>query len=154
MNASRSKPEVLPPRAPSFTCRLDSPLKISATEESNGIASKLFKPAKFLRTQGRSSSPCFPYSDQCLPQWNMVEESFPLGAIPERLKCAQCTSLAREAWKLACCDQIVCGACKDNDLASIISSLITQAMRSCLRMRAQFVHSHLSRKTNAYLRQV
>lgn len=48
----------------------------------------------------------------------MSEEPFPLGAIPERLKCAICTALARDAWKLSCCDQVICGPCRESGFST------------------------------------
>lgn len=42
----------------------------------------------------------------------MIDIDFPLGTIPERLKCMYCSALAQDAWQLSCCDSTICGQCK------------------------------------------
>ncbi|BFZ56588.1 hypothetical protein PYCC9005_003635 [Savitreella phatthalungensis] len=51
------------------------------------------------------------------------QEPFPLGTIPERLKCARCENIARDAYKLSCCDDNLCGNCFNGLTATIACPL-------------------------------
>ncbi|ODQ53841.1 hypothetical protein SAICODRAFT_70542 [Saitoella complicata NRRL Y-17804] len=43
-----------------------------------------------------------------------MSSDFPLGTIPERLRCSNCQQFVKRPYKTPCCEQSICGNCRDD----------------------------------------